>query len=79
MRHEKFWGKSGGSSIAQPSVNAEEKERRLFGDALKDGVVLCLCVFGECRLVTITDSFSQTHEQTSVDDGRAPRPSRRRR
>jgi hypothetical protein len=57
MKHENFWGKSGGSSVAHPSANAEEKERKLFGDALKDGVVLCLCVFEECRVVTITDSL----------------------
>ena len=49
MRHERIWGRSSGSSTTQPggvspsilSAGGEEKEKRLFSDALKDGVVLC--------------------------------------
>ncbi|RDB20820.1 hypothetical protein Hypma_012023 [Hypsizygus marmoreus] len=51
-RAERIWGKSGGlasgssSNLHSPNVNgisasAEERERRLFGDALRDGFVLC--------------------------------------
>ncbi|KAG5641912.1 hypothetical protein DXG03_003979 [Asterophora parasitica] len=50
-RAERVWGKSGGisgssSSNLKPggsgiSLSAEERERRLFGDALRDGFVLC--------------------------------------
>ncbi|EGN96785.1 hypothetical protein SERLA73DRAFT_58262, partial [Serpula lacrymans var. lacrymans S7.3] len=56
IRLERIWGKSGavaGSSSGQVnatgggmsstgfSIAGEERERRLFGEALRDGVVLC--------------------------------------
>ncbi|KAF5383862.1 hypothetical protein D9615_003632 [Tricholomella constricta] len=51
-RAERVWGKSGGiaggssSNLTSPggsgmSISAEERERRLFGDSLRDGFVLC--------------------------------------
>ncbi|KAF8074848.1 STE/STE11/cdc15 protein kinase [Lyophyllum atratum] len=51
-RSERIWGKSGGiaggssSNLNSPggsgiSLSAEERERRLFSEALKDGFVLC--------------------------------------
>jgi hypothetical protein len=51
-RLERIWGKSGigGSSsnltLSTPagvSVGGEERERRLFTEALRDGFVLCQC------------------------------------
>ena len=51
-RLERIWGKSGigGSSSnltlgtpAGVSVGGEERERRLFTEALRDGFVLCQC------------------------------------
>ncbi|GLB41928.1 putative STE STE11 cdc15 protein kinase [Lyophyllum shimeji] len=52
VRAERIWGKAGGiaggssSNLNSPgasgmSASAEERERRLFGDALRDGYVLC--------------------------------------
>ena len=53
-RLERIWGKSGASaagstsqlSIAGSGISTagEERERRLFSEALKDGYVLCQCV-----------------------------------
>ena len=55
-RMERIWTRSGamGSSTTQVNVvglgngvasGGEEKERRLFAEALRDGYVLCQCVF----------------------------------
>lgn len=52
VRLERIWGKiGGGTSSSQLNILAgmspggpsagEERERRLFGDALRDGFVLC--------------------------------------
>ncbi|KZV59482.1 hypothetical protein PENSPDRAFT_547084, partial [Peniophora sp. CONT] len=49
-RLERVWGKNVGSSssslaVAPPSsAVGEERERRTFADALRDGYVLCQCV-----------------------------------
>ena len=53
-RLERIWGRSGAiASSSQVNVaglgngvasGSEEKERRLFGEALRDGFVLCQCV-----------------------------------
>lgn len=54
-RLERIWGKSGtqasssnvnvsGLSSSGLSASGEERERRLFGEALRDGFVLCQCV-----------------------------------
>ncbi|KAJ1306725.1 hypothetical protein OPQ81_007714 [Rhizoctonia solani] len=46
VRAERVWAPSGagavtGSQISSPSSRGAERERRVFGDALRDGVVLC--------------------------------------
>lgn len=54
-RLERIWGKSGvqasssnvnvnGLSSSGLSASGEERERRLFTEALRDGFVLCQCV-----------------------------------
>ncbi|CAE6452233.1 unnamed protein product [Rhizoctonia solani] len=46
VRAERVWAPSGagpvaGGQISSPSSRGAERERRVFGDALRDGVVLC--------------------------------------
>jgi hypothetical protein len=59
QRSQRIWGKSGGvasgssSQLSAPGLlgssglgtSAEERERKLFSEALRDGYVLCQCVF----------------------------------
>ncbi|KAI0322777.1 hypothetical protein OF83DRAFT_1048659 [Amylostereum chailletii] len=57
-RLERVWGKSGASAMGSSSqlgMNGggisgagEDRERRLFSEALRDGYVLCQCVFPAC-------------------------------
>ncbi|KAG0709376.1 hypothetical protein DFH29DRAFT_1027639 [Suillus ampliporus] len=61
IRVERVWGKSGGASASSVAVGGvgsivlnsagEERERKLFCEALRDGVVLCQYVFTFLRLV----------------------------
>ena len=54
-RLERIWSKSGNNSSSNVptatlsssgfSASGEERERKLFSDALRDGYVLCQCVF----------------------------------
>jgi hypothetical protein len=51
-RLERIWGKSGAAGASQSnfapgssfSAGGEDRERKLFAEALKDGYVLCQCV-----------------------------------
>ena len=48
-RLERVWGKSGAINQESPgggilSASGEERERKLFAEALKDGFILCQCV-----------------------------------
>jgi hypothetical protein len=50
VRSECTWVKNGSVSGGSPASSSEEKERRLFCDALKDGYVLCQYVtFSFCH------------------------------
>lgn len=49
-RLERVWGKSGAINQESPgrgilSASGEERERKLFAEALKDGFILCQCVY----------------------------------
>ncbi|CAE6516090.1 unnamed protein product [Rhizoctonia solani] len=42
VRAERIWAPTGaGNQVGSPSSRGAERERRVFGDALRDGVVLC--------------------------------------
>jgi hypothetical protein len=89
VRLERVWGKSGGASASSSQVAVggvgsnvlssagEERERKLFCEALRDGVVLCQYVFA----VTPTDmvpnvTSSQVDEQALPWDHNSHRPPR---
>ncbi len=68
-RLERIWGKSGaagsssnlsnvgGLSSSGLSVSGEERERRLFTEALRDGFVLCQCVLFEIFFICCVIDF----------------------
>lgn len=61
-RSERVWAKSGGpgsptnGTSSGLSNSGEERERRLFGEALRDGYVLCQCVWSFYPSI-INDSY----------------------
>jgi hypothetical protein len=60
-RLERIWGKSRAVDVFNSGGNSatgEERERRAFTEALRDGYVLCQCVFSVCSLLIMDDILS---------------------
>lgn len=80
VRLERIWGKSGGTHGSSQlsvggvgsgglSTGGEERERRMFCEAMRDGFVLCQCVYFLFLLVShCLHTSLQAHEQTSPHD-----------
>jgi hypothetical protein len=56
-RLERVWGKSGAINQESPggsilSASGEERERKIFAEALKDGFILCQCV-SHCHIFNV--------------------------
>ena len=79
-RLERVWGKSGVINQGSPgggilSNSGEERERKLFAEALKDGFILCQYVY---HILTFHGNVLtlcvQAHQQTSFKLSRPARP-----